>query len=83
MQFLLYKKDRDNREEIFCRMQLFTIDLTVGCAVVNIVLRWHQDSLFLSVLNQQMAAEIELKAFNQIGQGNCAATLGEIQLIKL
>lgn len=30
-----------------------------------------------------MVAEIELKAFNQIGQGNFAATVAEIQLIEL
>lgn len=29
-----------------------------------------------------MVAEIELKAFNQIGQGNFVATVTEIQLIE-
>ena len=42
-----------------------------------------QNSLFLAVLDQQMVAEIDLKAFNQIGQGNFAATVAEIQLIEL
>ena len=41
-----------------------------------------QDSLFLSPCDQQMAAEIQLKVFNQIGQGNFAATVTEIQLIE-
>lgn len=42
-----------------------------------------RNSLFLSVLDQQMVAKIELKAFNQIGQGNFAATVTKNQLIEL
>lgn len=42
-----------------------------------------RNSLFLSVLDQHMVAKIELKAFNQIGQGNFAATVTENQLIEL
>lgn len=42
-----------------------------------------QNGLFLSALDQQMVAEIELKVFNQIGQGNFVATVAEIQLIEL
>lgn len=43
----------------------------------------HQNNVFLSVLYQQMVAEIESKSFNQIGQGNFAAMVAEIQLIEL
>lgn len=42
-----------------------------------------QNSLFLSVLDKQMVSEIELKAFNQIGQGKFVATVVEIQPIEL
>ena len=38
-------------------------------------------SLCVRPCNQQMIAEIEFKACNQIGQGNSAATVTEIQLI--
>lgn len=41
-----------------------------------------QNSLFRLPCNQQMVVEIELEALNEIGRGNFASTLMEIQLIE-
>lgn len=51
-----------------------------NCGVLNVMC--FQNGLFLCPYDQQTVTEIELKAFNQIGQGYFAATVTEIQLIE-
>lgn len=59
-----------------------TMNKTVAIKLWNISDIHLQNILFLRCCDQQMVAEIELKAFNQIRQGNFAATVTDIQLIE-
>lgn len=54
------------------------ISSNCGRQVRNIICLHLQNSLFLHPCDQQMVAEIKLKACNKIGLGNFAATVTEI-----
>lgn len=79
--FHIQKRERTKAKHTECCrylqfIKLLAMELRILCST------GFQNSLFLTVLDQQMVAEIELKAFNQIGQGNFVATVTEIQLIE-
>lgn len=77
------KNEREPRRNILSAAIIYNLlkRLTVELWMLCSTGFWN--SLFLSVLDQHMVAKIELEAFNQIGQGNFAATVTENQLIEL